>query len=247
MKVTEQIKDFQKKNASEQIEFIKKDYGPFGRRNRGLKDLKSLYYLHFNNRSFEFSVQQLEVGGGTVLDIGCGEGTFLKEICSSEKISCVGVDLKPPEFNSPTQNPKFVEGDVLSYKTYKKLLKLGPFDLINSTYVFRYLLDPFRALKRIYNLLKPLGEAYIEGIPVNCTINNPSILQKYLIQEYGFEIAEDVVPSGFDSQPIMILWHLHFKKRKKPLRLPLKKGSIIEYTCDHCKQYYQYYQVNLLS
>ena len=130
------------------------------------------------------------VSGGSLLDVGCGEGKFLWAL-SPERWRRVGVELSAEAVHlvrSRISNIEMLPGDV-----FQSALNPASFDVITSWHVLEHLADPARALRRAAGLLRP------GGIVV---VSLPSIdsLQAALFRKHWY---------GFDDVPR----HLHHFSR----------------------------------
>ena len=129
----------------------------------------------------------LKLGGG-VLDVGCGEGMFLRDLVNyNENLTLYGVDLQEPENLPP--NIHFVKGSFLKPNTLRSLLQIAPggFDVITAFYVFPYLYDPLLGLTCVYRLMKKgIGYSFIHGVLIGLVLPQESDrrdLQKYLVAQ----------------------------------------------------------------
>lgn len=96
--------------------------------------------------------------GASVLDLGCGNGTFLS-LFRDRRWHLYGVDFSPtgiefakrsfPEIDFTLADAELPAGDLLK--------RAGPVDLIISTEVIEHLYDPKAFLRNAYSLLKPGG------------------------------------------------------------------------------------------
>lgn len=134
-----------------------------------LKKARDLYGLHRNKLNFlgyflsilfPLDVQILSMGkiirslnaDSNMLDVGCGEGTFLKRLASTGFKNLEGLD------------PFIKQTKTLEYgiKLYKQSImdfdKKSKYDLIMFHHSFEHLTEnPFDVLKKVYTLLKNSG------------------------------------------------------------------------------------------
>ncbi len=112
-----------------------------------------------------------------VIDIGCGEGEFLKRLYQVSKSECLGIDLdlaciekaKSKLTKEESHNIQFLEADIQKHK-----IKAGEFDLavcIGSTHAFGMGDMAYsNSLKAMSNMVKPnglilVGEGYWKRTP----------------------------------------------------------------------------------
>jgi 2-polyprenyl-6-hydroxyphenyl methylase/3-demethylubiquinone-9 3-methyltransferase len=96
--------------------------------------------------------------GASVLDMGCGNGTFLS-LFQNRGWKLYGADLSPTGIQIAQQTfPQinFFLADV-SAPTTEAFQGLGPFDVILSTEVIEHLYNPRGLLRNAFRLLKPGG------------------------------------------------------------------------------------------
>ncbi len=138
------------------------------RRDRGLPDYLRILERSDHHRIFMEKLGHILESGGGVLDVGCGQGIFLRDLVNRNKrLTLCGVDLQDPRTLPP--NVHFVRGSFLKHDTLRNLLQIAPkgFDMITAFYVFPYLHDPLLGLKHVYRLLKKgIGHSFIHGVPM---------------------------------------------------------------------------------
>lgn len=96
-------------------------------------------------------LKKLSSKANSILDLGCGEGTRLNEICSYQK--AVGIDISKTAINWAKKaypHIKFIKGDL-----EKIPLKDKSFDLVYSAYVLEHLTNPKMVINEAIRLLKP--------------------------------------------------------------------------------------------
>ena len=91
-----------------------------------------------------------------ILDIGCGKGSFLKELASLG-ISCEGIDFSKTMIEAAKKNCqgypiKIHYGDFMTYNLKKK------YDCIIFSGVIEHIEDDNKCMKKIYELLNPNGK-----------------------------------------------------------------------------------------
>jgi SAM-dependent methyltransferase len=97
--------------------------------------------------------------GATVLDYGCGLGSFLKA-CSSQGLVPFGVEFDGEAASFAAQNANC---EVISVEAFSQSTRIPNFDAIHLGDVLGHLPDPAGTLKRLLKLLKPGGVLFIEG------------------------------------------------------------------------------------
>lgn len=165
-----------------------------------------------------------------ILDIGCGEGKFLldcKEKWGSD-VNCFGLSAFPyhkyekgflfpyseeMSFNSllKTKGVNIKIGD--AHKLYDSFPK-NSFDVITSSYAFRYFAHPATVLKMVYQTLKHDGICLMNDFDLSINfeprINDLNKLYDFLKETYGFEFSHTAD-----------LTLLSFQKKSKKLNLPI--------------------------
>lgn len=124
---------------------------------------------------FSMLANQIKRSGAiSILDIGCGNGAFLKYLANStSELSLTGIDLS----DEAKSNSKiaFVQGDFLKYNFQEK------FDFIVTLAVIEHLDNVLSFTKRIHDLLNENGIACV------MTLNESGILYKMaeLLRKFG--------------------------------------------------------------
>jgi 2-polyprenyl-3-methyl-5-hydroxy-6-metoxy-1,4-benzoquinol methylase len=118
------------------------------------------HYIH--NQRRELIIQQVTNKGGTVLDVGCGDGFFLEKLRNG-----IGIDLSKTRIQrakTRTKNPVLVcSAENLPFKD-------DAFDFVIISEVLEHLITPDLCLYEVSRLLKPEGKAVI-------SIPNDNILE----------------------------------------------------------------------
>lgn len=95
--------------------------------------------------------------GGTLLDVGCGDGSFLA-LARSCGWDVVGLDPDPKAAaNSARQGLTVYEGDIKYFDGQTEL-----FDVITLNHVIEHVYEPVKVLKACHALLKPGGQLWLE-------------------------------------------------------------------------------------
>jgi phenylacetate-CoA ligase len=156
-------------------EFINNWYSEIEKKKRWKNDLSQAIKANHkvNEIYYEIYFRALEKnynldGKGSVLEIGCYDGLFLKKFADLG-YNCKGIDL----------NEGFVKYGIEHYGLdleYGNIFQFqfpdNSFDLIIFNQVLEHLIDPFNFLKEVYRILKPSGAIFL-SVP-----NTESILLK---------------------------------------------------------------------
>jgi 2-polyprenyl-3-methyl-5-hydroxy-6-metoxy-1,4-benzoquinol methylase len=142
------------------------------------------YYLSTHKNWFEnpnyplFSLLSKEIvdhGAKSILDVGCGNGAFLKYFADiSSGLELQGIDLS--DAAEQEGNIKFLKGDFLTYQFHDK------FDAIVTLAVIEHLTDVCSFVHRLHKLLNKDGVAYV------MTLNESGVLYRLanFLRELGF-------------------------------------------------------------
>jgi 2-polyprenyl-3-methyl-5-hydroxy-6-metoxy-1,4-benzoquinol methylase len=129
------------------------------------------------------------IGGGTILDVGCADGTFLWAL-NARNWTRHGVEhIKEVVRLVSARMPglHLTAGDIFASSLHE-----GQFDVISLWHVFEHLVEPGRVLDRLFGLLKPGGWLFIAA-------PNIDSLQAHLFRQYWF--AFDVPRHVFHFSP----------------------------------------------
>lgn len=100
---------------------------------------------------------RLPIGGGTLLDIGCGDGSFL-QVAQTCGWDVIGIDPDPKVVaNCRSQGWNVLQGDIEQFYDKERL-----FDVITMNHVIEHVHDPLAVLKACHRLLKPGGQLWLE-------------------------------------------------------------------------------------
>lgn len=99
--------------------------------------------------------------GGRVIEIGCGNGLFLKELLKFGKFNCLGIDLLPELVEMAKMN-----GVNAIQKDIDNGINLEPesADYVVCFEMIDHLIKPIDVLKEIYHILKPGGHLILETV-----------------------------------------------------------------------------------
>jgi 2-polyprenyl-3-methyl-5-hydroxy-6-metoxy-1,4-benzoquinol methylase len=126
---------------------------------------------------------RIPAGGGALLDVGCGNCSFL-ELAKSSGWSVVGVD---PDEKAITHGLKeginVKQGGIEQFDGEENL-----FDVITINHVIEHMHDPVTVLKACHRLLKPTGQLWLE------TPNIDSFGHRYYMENWrGLEPPRHLV------------------------------------------------------
>lgn len=144
---------------------------------------------------------QLPSAGGVLLDVGCGNGAFLRQM-RDLGWSVMGIDFDPQAVDACKQ------AGIPALQGALEAAGLAPasFDAITLSHVIEHLYHPLETLKYCHTLLKPGGQFYVEtpnlrsrghanfqehwrGLepPRHLMLFHPAILQQ-VCEQAGFEV-----------------------------------------------------------
>ena len=95
---------------------------------------------------------------GRILDIGCGNGSFLNEMKGWEKFG-VEINAQAAKIGNDTGEMNIFAGDLIDAKYPSNF-----FDYIRSNHSFEHISNPNETLREIHRILKPDGKLLI-GVP----------------------------------------------------------------------------------
>jgi len=97
--------------------------------------------------------------GATVLDYGCGLGSFLKT-CKSQGFAPIGVELDGETAQFAAKNANC---EAISAEAFAMFNKARRFDAIHMGDILEHLPDPAGILSHLLEFLKPGGVLFVEG------------------------------------------------------------------------------------
>jgi 2-polyprenyl-3-methyl-5-hydroxy-6-metoxy-1,4-benzoquinol methylase len=109
-------------------------------------------------RGFERHIPR-HLGGGKVLDVGCGNPTFLLLM---RRLGWEVAGLEPNQYACERANEVLGSRAVLHGKLSDHLHERGSFDYVHLSHVLEHLDDPISELGECFQLLKPGGIIYVE-------------------------------------------------------------------------------------
>ena len=117
------------------------------------------WFTHPNYELFEYILNKLPKRPIKLLDVGCGDGSFLKYVANKrDDIELCGIDLIE---NSHPQI-KFIKGDIYTW-TYKH----EKFDVIVSLSTIEHVDDTHKFIKKLRSMSKDNGILFIDTININ--------------------------------------------------------------------------------
>ncbi len=134
---------------------------------------------------------------GTLLDIGCGDGTFLT-FMSKYGWNVLGIE-NPDQYNQITQTGATDTG-ILRYGSEKWDQTLAPLEVVTLWHVLEHVEDPSKTLHQAWNVLKPSGLLVL-------SIPNFKSLQSFLCKDKWFHL--DVPRHRWHFTPETITQILH--------------------------------------
>lgn len=97
-----------------------------------------------------------------VLELGCSTGFHSRYLEKKKRCTVVGVDSDPTVLSKAEKNmSSILIASLDDEKTWKKIQRLGPFDVVLASNVIEHLIDPWKTLDCIQELLQPGGLAVI--------------------------------------------------------------------------------------
>jgi 2-polyprenyl-3-methyl-5-hydroxy-6-metoxy-1,4-benzoquinol methylase len=143
------------------------------------KLLGSILFLFPTEKAeVDFSIMYLHSQvGGNLLDIGCGNGWFIKNM-QSLKWDVTGIDFDPEAIKYCKSQGLNVSLGSLHSQKYPDTF----FNVITINHVIEHIHDPLSLLKECYRILKKGGILIIE------TPNTNSWLHKYIYKEYWLNL-----------------------------------------------------------
>lgn len=155
-------------------------------------------YLHWYSANRKKEVEKFKKAG-SLLDVGCGNGSFLKEF-NSKKWKLFGIEINE---NQAEKARKLKRTKIFTTRVENFKYPTNSFDVVTLWHVFEHLDDPQKTLNKLNSILKNEGYMLIE-VP-----NGNSIYRKIF---------------GVHWQLLMVPEHLFFWS-KKALSQILKKSG----------------------
>ncbi len=162
-----------------------------------------------------------------IMDAGCGPGVYIANLSKMEVSKgrvFTGIDISDELITYASfSHPKL---KWLNTSIYETGLKEGSYDLINGSFLFIHLLNPYLALREIHRILKDEGILYITDVN-DTTFKGPDIINdmvekhreiyegnrrimlemNYLTEQAGFTLLEEhtivATNTGNDNKPLL--------------------------------------------
>lgn len=179
------------------------------------------YYFDAVSGAGVLSVIPEEIAHPTILDIGAGYGTFLREVrrISDREMRTVGL-VAVDGRRSDDERIEWVFGDFQRPETWTPggTLELETVDLAVASLVFQHFADPLRALGNAIDLLKPGGSLFVDTIKVPHRQGEATLVQDTLEQSLGanagrFGYSLHCEDDGIES---LVVTGLHYQKKIEP-------------------------------
>ena len=148
-------------------------------------------YCGEQKRKYQKALENVEIEGAAVLDVGCGSGLFFQEIASKARL-VVGIDLSKKLLLKAKQH---VGANVFVLQADADYLPLieGFFDAVFSFTVLQNMPEPLETLTQVKRVTRTKGKVVLTGL------KKAFELQKFmdLIENSGLSLAsfvdEDVI------------------------------------------------------
>ena len=152
---------------------------------------------------------------GKLLDLGCGEGHFLKYV-SSQEWNVSGIDLK-------VENTEFAKKILEIKNVYctpleQALLPEKTFDVVTLYDLIEHLTHPFRELKKINKLLRPGGLVVISTPNVKNSIFMKELWPGYIVKGHNYFFSKKTLTQMLQQAGFKVI----FSKTENA-----KKGLIV--------------------
>jgi SAM-dependent methyltransferase len=135
--------------------------------------------------------------GAQVLDVGCGPGTLLRAVSSSNRRpEGVGIDLGPvrvrqaQQANASNARLQFYRGDVQELH-----FGSGTFDIVYSRMLLQYVPDKEKAVGEMVRVCKPGGTVLMQDLDGQLVWHYP---EDSLMQQTVTRVLNSLQQSGFD-------------------------------------------------
>jgi len=101
---------------------------------------------------------------GSVLDVGCGNGSALSELGALGDWDLFGLEIDPGAAQMAREKGIHARAGTLDQSDYED----GSFDLIRLGHVIEHVVDPKETIERVYRMLKPGGILFGETPNTDC-------------------------------------------------------------------------------
>lgn len=146
------------------------------------------WFEHPNRALFEWVDARLPANAASVVDVGCGNGDFLRFLLDRRgDARLVGVDLTAPV---DIDGIEFVSGDLLSAPVR------GPFDVVTTFAAIEHVPDPSLFAQRLVDLCRPGGLVVVMTLNANGVLYSAARWGRRL----GIAVASDRLYSAHHLQ-----------------------------------------------
>ena len=176
------------------------------------EDTHKRWFENPNYKLFSWIERRLPTSTGSVLDVGCGNGDFLRYVHARRPgVRLVGIDLSP---ESPSDAFEYLHGDVMSTEVSET------FDVVTSLAVIEHVADVRAFARRIGSLCAPGGTVVI------MTLNSAGIL--YLAAHAGRRLGVTIA-----SDRLYDTHHLHHFTRRSLQEVLEQSGLVVDQVHHH--------------
>ncbi len=164
----------------------------------GLQDYKRILQKEENNRRYK-KICKYFMYCKNLLEIGSGEGKFLKLINSKERLSLFSLE-KDEAANLSYRNLKWLT----NFNDFKQVKE--EFDIICFFHVFEHIYEPHQFLQQVKRIMKKNGKVILE-VP---SLDDP-ILSLYRIKEYVDFFFQAQHPFTYSRDSLMRVMRKYFR------------------------------------
>jgi len=172
-----------------------------------------------------------DLGGKSVLEIGCGTGGRTAYLASTDAGRVVGIDINGEEIRLASDLCQKLKPELRAKITYcesneNDLLDIGQFDLVLLVDSMEHVVSPPAILRLAYQYTKPGGKCYFNTMgwyhPVGSHTGllpwvNVVFSDETILNVIRWKISQpDYVPSRFDSSPPTERWRGVYNLRDRP-------------------------------
>ena len=150
-------------------------------------------YAEKQQRKYKKALEQVDVSGKVLLDVGCGSGLFFREVAKDAKMA-VGVDIsRKLLFKAKEKVRTFPNAFVLQADADHMPFKKGCFNQVFSFTVLQNMPKPNETLEEFKRVVKPVGRVVVTGLKKAFPLEKfMDILEKSGLQATAFVDDEDV-------------------------------------------------------
>lgn len=160
----------------------------YGNNYDNTQELSPSFALYMNELSKNLLINE-NVKNCTIIEIGCGKGSFLKKLIDNE-YGNIGIGYDP----SYVGNSEILNGRIKFFKEfYDEYSPQFQADVIVCRHVIEHIPEPIKMLKQIRKLLKPSTKIFFETPSVNW------ILENKIIYDFFYEHCSYFSPSSLKT------------------------------------------------